>query len=154
KPSVIHIHFPLLTLNMKVWGFLDSLDIPIIVTEHWSKVQKKELEPYRIELLSQVVMKSSKFITVNNEMKSSVEDLIKRDESILELSNMVSNEFHYDKNMPKSEKYRFIAIGRLVKEKRYNELIRIFDTVFKDNENVELLIVGDGPERSKLSNMI
>lgn len=54
----------------------------------------------------------------------------------------------------KSSKYIFCAIGRLEKVKGFDRLIKAFHTVYKNNKNISLLIVGEGKERTNLSNLI
>lgn len=153
KPSYIHIHFPLLTLNEKIWFLLKKLKIPVVVTEHWSKVQRKEIEPYRIDLLKKILEESSQFIVVGKQLKKSIIELTNSGKKIKIIPNMISNDFKYV-SMEKTNTFIFIAIGRLTKEKNYEILIRAFDKAFKNNNKVVLKIVGEGPERAKLKKLI
>src|SRR5699024_2131900 len=68
--------------------------------------------------------------------------------------NMVSNIFDYKRLNVQNKQYRFIAIGRIVPEKRFDELIKIFYKTFKDNNGVELVIIGDGPSKNMLTKII
>src|SRR5699024_518589 len=76
KPSIIHVHFPLLNLNLEIWDLLKKLNVPIVLTEHWSKIQLKELEQYRVDLLNVLVEEANKFNCVGEKLKESIEDLV------------------------------------------------------------------------------
>ena len=58
----------------------------------------------------------------------------------------------YDK-LKKSENPIIIAVGRLVKEKNFTFLIKVFAKLSIDNE-VKLLILGEGEERAKLEHLV
>ena len=154
KPSYIHIHFPLITVHEGIWQHLKELNVPIIVTEHWSKVQKKQLEHYRIDFLKILLRDANQYTTVNEELKNTVIDLTNSNKEIEIIPNMISDEFKFVEKSNDDKKFRFIAIGRLVKEKRYAELIQLFHRSFDEIENVELMIVGDGPEKANIKNLI
>jgi glycosyltransferase involved in cell wall biosynthesis len=49
--------------------------------------------------------------------------------------------------------FRLIHVGRLVKWKKVHLLIKALDNVVKDFPNTELLIVGDGPEKTSLEKL-
>jgi glycosyltransferase involved in cell wall biosynthesis len=44
-------------------------------------------------------------------------------------------------------------VGRTVPVKDYNTLLHAFSTIVKDNRNIRLMIVGDGPEDSSLKEL-
>src|SRR5699024_10954362 len=67
---------------------------------------------------------------------------------------MVSKEFTFVQREIKKNVIQFIAIGRLVKDKRYLELIKSFYNAFQNTEDVELLIIGNGPEEKPLQKLI
>lgn len=48
------------------------------------------------------------------------------------------------------ERKRILAVGRLGEEKRFAALIRVFSTLTESAPDWELVIVGEGPERSEL----
>lgn len=153
KPDIIHVHFPLINLNEQIWDLIKGLKVPIIVTEHWSKVQLKVIEPYRIELLKKIVHESDSFNCVGEKLKQSVIELTNTTKNIQVIPNMVNPIFSYEEQPPKN-KFEFIAIGRLVETKRFGLLIDAFSKAFPDNNNVYLNIVGDGPLYKKLKEQI
>jgi glycosyltransferase involved in cell wall biosynthesis len=50
--------------------------------------------------------------------------------------------------------FAFISVGRLIPLKRMDLLIRSFKQAFSDDPSVKLYIYGDGPERSRLGQLI
>ena len=61
-------------------------------------------------------------------------------------------------NIPKTsaklDNYNLIAIGRLSKEKGFDDLIKIFSNIIKKNNKFKLKIIGYGPEEENLKNQI
>lgn len=150
KPSIIHVHFPLLNLNMEIWSFLKKLNVPIVLTEHWSKIQLKELEQYRVDLLNVIVEESNSFNSVGEKLKESIQEITNTDKEIQVIPNMVSPAFYYNKGLASTNDFIFIAIGRLVETKQFDFLIDVFSKTFRENDKVFLNIVGDGPLYNKL----
>lgn len=153
-PDVIYIHFPLLTLTDDIWDLFKSLKRPIVVTEHWSKVQAKELTPLQHKLLRKIVNEADKFICVGDLLKKSVIELTNTPKDIQVIPNMVSSMFFYEKQDIKNNNFEFIAIGRLVDSKKFDLVIDAFTKAFRSNANVYLTIVGDGPLFSKYKKQI
>ncbi|MBM4761460.1 glycosyltransferase [Bacillus sp. B15-48] len=154
-PDIIHVHFPLLTLSEEIWELLKDLKRPIVVTEHWTKVQIKNLEPFRITLLKQIVEESAEFICVGEQLKKSVVDLTNTNRNIMVIPNMVSSEFYYEKpDMEGLNKFNFVSVGRLMEVKRFNHVIEAFTLAFKGNKEAQLTIVGDGLLYNKLKRQI
>lgn len=143
-PSIIHIHFPLITIHDSIWEYLKQLNVPIVCTEHWSKVQNKQIEKYRVHLLKKIVKEANKYYCVSEELKSSVIDLTQTNKTISIMPNMVKSEFNFTENDSNKLEFRFITIGRLVENKRVGSLINTFYNKFSKDNNVILDIVGSG----------
>lgn len=154
EPDIIHIHFPLLNLTAEIWEELKSLQRPIVVTEHWSKVQTKNLEPFRLKLLQRIVDESDEFICVGELLKKSILELTNTDREIKVIPNMVSSLFRYAESKGNLNTYEFLAVGRLVELKRFELVIDAFEKTFKKNKNVKLTIVGGGPLYDNLQRRI
>ncbi|KKQ27892.1 MAG: Glycosyltransferase [Candidatus Magasanikbacteria bacterium GW2011_GWC2_37_14] len=59
-----------------------------------------------------------------------------------------------NKQKSNSEKFVFLTVGRLVKVKNIQQQILCFAQLSKQFRNIELRIVGDGPERNKLEKIV
>lgn len=55
---------------------------------------------------------------------------------------------------PVGEARRLLSIGRLVPKKGFDRLIDAFASLVEDHPGLELRIIGDGPERSRLAHQI
>jgi L-malate glycosyltransferase len=155
-PDIIHVHFPLINLTDDIWDLLKSLNRPIVVTEHWTKVQGKDIETFRLDLLKRIVNEAKDFICVGDPLKNSVIELTNTDKDIKVIPNMISPMFYYEEPDKKKKKshFEFIAVGRLVEVKRFDYVINAFTKVFADNKDVYLTIVGGGHLFKKLKKQI
>ncbi|MCC2254132.1 glycosyltransferase [Ruminococcus sp. CLA-AA-H200] len=59
-----------------------------------------------------------------------------------------------DRAVPALDGKNLISVGRLSHEKGVEDLIRLFERIHRENQNVTLHIVGDGDERDRMSRMI
>lgn len=154
KPEVIHVHFPLLVLNHKIIDFLLSQNVRIVVTEHWTKVQKKEISNKQVKLLNRILLVCRKFICVSEDLKESITELCDyKGDKITVIPNMISDIFFETENK-ETDDFIFTYIGRLTHVKRVDLLIKAFQNTFAEESKVKLVIIGDGPEKSKISNLI
>ena len=53
----------------------------------------------------------------------------------------------------KQEDFIIGSVGRIAQEKSFDELIKFTQKLIKDNKNIKLIIVGDGPELNKLKEL-
>jgi len=61
---------------------------------------------------------------------------------------------HIKKKTNYKKKNLILSIGRLVKQKNFETLIKGFSIFSKDNPSYKLIILGDGPEKEKLKQLI
>lgn len=154
-PSRIHIHFPLITINSKTLDYFKSLKVPIIITEHWSRVQNKKLNKYYLELLQNTVNNADEVICVSNPLRKSMIELTGTPKNIHVVPNMVSSNFKINSNNKfEPKKFRFIFVGRLIETKKVSLLVEAFHKAFSQNKNVQLVIIGNGPEYTKIEVLI
>lgn len=153
-PNLVHVHYPLLSLTDNDWNLIKSLNIPVVVTEHWSRVQTNNLPGYRRELLKKIVDETDALICVGDLLKDSIKKITKTKREILVIPNIVSNYFYYEEKKKLSNEFFFIAIGRLIPSKRFDMLIKAFAKAFSNNKEIKLTIVGNGPEYINLEKCI
>lgn len=167
--NVVYAHFPLLTLTQGFLDYLATRSTPLVVLEHWSHVLNKTLNPIESRLLASLVFQSKRFMCVSQDLADAVCDLTGcPSDAILVVPNMVSHEvFHpaqADGNPKRSDAPRrdgarsdaagpFVAVGRLVPEKRYNMLIEAYALAFPQHER-RLVIVGEGKLHRRLASEI
>ena len=61
---------------------------------------------------------------------------------------------HIQKIKPSDEVSDIIFVGRLIKEKNVDILIKSISIIKEKNPNISCLIIGEGPERSKLEKLV
>ena len=106
--------------------------------------------------------KAEAFIAVSEGVKSNLKMLLGNDSNIEVIYNKVLNKewFLTPSAKPSHPWFNddsitvFLAVGRLVKKKDYPTMIKAFQIASSRANNIRLLILGDGPERNKLENLI
>ena len=149
KIDLIHVHNSVAG-EAALW-YKENRNIPFCVTEHSTKfvrglVTKKELNKYE-----KIYNNSSYNIAVSQEFCTFLENIYKSKFDYI--SNVVNTKFFKPATESKN-KFTFINIGYLDTKKNQTDLIKAFTNVFQDNENVNLSILGNGPEYENLKKEI
>lgn len=158
-PDVIHIHYPCIeyvvcTLRKPLMRY-KSKGVKIVCTEHWTKVQTKEIGEKFQKGLRWFAENADAFICVGEPLRQSVLELTGGEHEIRVIPNVVDKCF-FETGKSSAEKscFRFIAVGRLVPVKQFDKLIEAFAAAFKDEPGVRLMIVGGGEMRETLAAII
>ncbi len=149
KIDLIHVHNSVAG-EAALW-YKKNHNIPYCVTEHSSRfarglVNKKELNEYE-----KIYNNSSYNIAVSQEFCDLLEIIYNL--RFYYVPNIVDTNFFKSKIDSKNI-FTFINIGYLDTHKNQINLIKAFSKVFKDNENVNLSILGNGPEYENLKKEI
>ncbi|GAA0083809.1 glycosyltransferase [Clostridium sp. CTA-7] len=151
KPDIIHVHSALygglVGMNIK-----KLYNIPYVITEHSSSVLKYELRKHDLPILKSVYDYADRIISVGEALKESIN---KHSKNYVEvIPNIVDIEkFNINKNTIK-ENFNFISISHLKENKNIDLTIRALYKVIKVYNNVKLTIVGDGPEKQNLIDLV
>ena len=148
KPDMVISYVDI--LNVMTIFSLTGTNIPVIATEHFSPGIRKIgsiWEYFRVK-----TYKSAKAITVltpedRDYFPAQLKDIIHV------MPNPVSKP-HNIKTDYSELKYELIAVGRLVKDKGFDILIKAFSIIEKDFPNLKLNIYGSGTEFNNLCDMI
>ena len=151
KIDVIHAH-SFYCAGVAATRIGKKYGIPVVVTEHSSAILSKKLDDQKADLLRETVEKCEKFICVGNGLKNAVIEYTKTAKDITVIPNMVDKMFNYTEEKG-SDTFFFVSIGNLIQGKRFDLTIQAFARVFKDNHNVMLTIIGDGPLKDNLRNL-
>lgn len=152
-PNIVNVHY-LSLYQYDIYGYLQAQGAKIIGTEHWSKVQNCDLSEGNRRNLERFVEKADAIICVGNELKKAIVQLTKTTRDIQIIPNTVLPIFTYEKPSSESQIFRFLAVGRLSKEKGYDRLIQAFCQSFENRQDVHLDIVGGGPEYKTLQEIV
>lgn len=152
-PDIIHVHYPAMFWYPLLFPYM-SRGVKIVCTEHWSQVMLKKLEPQELESLKWF-SENAEFICVGEKLKQSVQELTRTMHPLHVIPDAYPS-FFYSPSVErmKKENFQFIAIGRLVREKRFDTLIQAFAQTFAQDTSVTLRIAGDGEEREYLKQII
>jgi len=147
--DLIHVHNSVAG-EAALWS-KENHNIPYCVTEHSSRfakglVTKKELNEY-----VKVYNNSSYNIAVSQEFCDLLENIYNL--RFYYVPNVVDTNFFKPKIDSKNI-FTFINVGYLDINKNQTNLIKAFSKAFKDNENVNLLILGNGSEYENLKKEI
>ena len=152
KPDIIHAHF-LYTMPIAL-KLKEIYKVPCVGTEHWSFVGKNDiLNPVRF-YAKNVYPKLDALITVSNSLKTNIRKHFGIESTVI--PNMVDvSKFNIaglcgsDKNQAR---FVFISIGSLIERKCLDLLLKALSK--SKIENKYLIIVGDGPKKQELKDLI
>jgi glycosyltransferase involved in cell wall biosynthesis len=129
--------------------------LPLLVTLHGTDVGliNKNL---LFAFLARWVFKHATGITVvSNFIKSQlVGKLGVPPEKIFVLPMPIDTEKIYKKKVPPSERRMILCVARLTKQKNLGTLVRAFHEVYQKHKDIELVIIGEGPEKDNLLDLI
>lgn len=150
KPDIIHAHF---TDQAYAASMLkDATNIPLIVTEHSSQINKENIKDELFKIAKTAYHKADCLIAVSPSLAKEIKKKFYKDS--VYIPNIVDlNIFKY-KGKRQSESYNFVSVGNLIDTKRMDLLIEAFYEAFGDNSKVTLTIFGEGNKRRILENLI
>lgn len=152
KPDIIYAHYLYNIANAT--NLQEKYAIPLVGIEHWSMLNKPQLSS-RIYYLGNIAYKKAdRILAVSNALANNIKNNFNIDSLVV--NDMVGEEFLKEISCvsPNISKFKFIAVGSLIKRKGFDLLIKSF---FKSNlykKNCELLIIGGGKERTTLQELI
>jgi glycosyltransferase involved in cell wall biosynthesis len=148
--DVIHVH------TVRIASFAISIkdysNIPIVITEHWSLLNLGVIDN-TIKSYGKAYKRADSVITVSRALSDALKLHFNIDSHVV--NNMVENRFFEREKQKetKNDKFTFVAVGRLESIKCFDVLIKAI-SVLKRQDDARLIIIGEGPERSHLENLI
>lgn len=152
QPDIIHAHF----INSGYWvaKSFDDSKIPLILTEHFSGINQKQISPKLLKIGSYTYPRMNKVIAVSSHLAKNIKEKF-HIESVIIPNIVDTNNFSYKASMKENrENFNFVSTGSLVPNKRMDLLIKAFHKTFHKNKKVNLYIFGEGFERRKLEKLI
>ncbi len=154
--NIIHSHWILPQgLVAVIYKIFFNKKIKLLCTAHGADIYGFK-SPFS-SLLKRFIIKNSDSITcVSNALKQEVVNLYEKDNIRVIPMGIDTARFDSAKyNHTVKEKYKITAgfllfTGRLVEKKGLYYLIKAFPEVLKEFPDIKLLIIGDGPEKTKL----
>lgn len=151
KPDIVHLHcYEGGEFAKAITG---QYGIPYVVTEHSSRfllgTVPAALEPVAKDVFSHAAARIavSKFLEETLEKKYALD--FRYVPNIVDVSA-----FKRDESVPKKEAFTFVHVAGLNANKNQEMLIRAFHACSAKHPEVELTIVGDGPLRNELEELV
>ncbi len=148
KADIIHSHF--LEISYTVGNVLKKEETPLIMTEHLSTLNNKQLSNSIIKTGEKTYNKFKKVIVVGENLKQSL--LNNFNIESLVIPNIVDlSTFNYNiENKQQTKGFRVVSVGSLNKRKDMNLLIEAFKELVNEHKECQLIIYGKGPEKKAL----
>ena len=145
KPDIVHAHFSGMAACVRQCCIKEN--IPYVVTEHSSSVNKEELpDKFKAELCESY-KNAAAVVAVSEALREKIEKHTGVKAQVI--PNIV--DFSAFKTFNRSEnKMRFLSAGNLKESKGFDVLIRAFAKVHEKRPDSKLLIMGGGSEEDML----
>lgn len=150
KPDLIHSHF--IDPSYAALRLKEKINIPLVVTEHSSKINRDNIDKDLFETANIVYNKADRIISVSEALREKIKKNFGIDS--IYISNMVDLETFKYKTKIKNDGFNFVSTGNLIEIKRMDMTIEAFYKSFKDDMNVSLKIFGQGTDKEKLQDLI
>lgn len=152
KPDIIHAHFYSIAAIASV--LKKRFDVPFVVTEHSSKLNKNILGISKLDqkLAKKAYLDADRVVAVSNALAENLKHNFNVNAEVIHNVVDVAH-FQYVKHEPK-DTFTFISVGNLISIKGFDMLIEAFAEAFKNEESVNLKIVGAGPEMNNLKSLV
>ena len=149
-PDIIHVHFPSV-INSGVHEYYQKRGVKIVVTEHYTQVMNKKLSEPWLSNLAWYAHNADAVISVSEILLDSLKEIAGVPQKSFVVPNVITSDFNFIECQKKTDGFTFIAISRLVKVKRVEEIIKAFAKLEKElDADINLKIVGGGELRNKL----
>lgn len=148
QPDLIHLHSCSGPTAFMFWMLKKVINCPVVLTVHGLIVENDKVDP----MIEKIFKSADHICCVSNALLNQMSQYVDTSRAIcihngLALPSIVPAPLPFDKPT-------VIMIGRLSPEKGIDAAIHAIHQVKKHIPNIRLLIVGTGPEKSKIENLI
>lgn len=163
KPDIIHAHSRFLNSVIIANKIYSQYNIPYVFTEHSSYHQRELVNKGEYKIYQKLICDTKKWIVVSESLGSFILNKMNQykfqiDKSFLVLPNVLDSNFsradNSERKIGQNRKFTFINIASLDSNKNHNLLIDSFVKCYNRNNDIELKIVGEGPQYYSLQKRI
>lgn len=145
RPDLIHVHFGFNALL--IYPVAKSLNIPMVVTFHGVDASPQYLKDARYKKgIKQLLAYLKGIIVVSPHMIETLEAAQWKEKIHLIPCCVDPDEFTNDQPADNKERIKILHSGRMVSKKGVPDLVRVCAALIKKYPQVELDLIGDGPE--------
>jgi len=148
RPDIIHVH-TYESGPLALW-LRDRIDVPVIITEHYTGFARNILGKWELDLAKRCFEAADLRIAVSKEFAKLLKSITGLAFKVM--PNFIDTSFF----SPGLEEpyYDFLSIGHLLPKKNHAILIEAFSRLEPEKRKLRLGIVGEGPSRRKLVNLV
>jgi len=149
KPDLCHLHSYF--KGDTAMFIKKNYGIPYVVTEHFSGFARKLLKKEDIDFSKNIYKNADRRISVSENFSKLLYNITGY--NFIFIPNMIDcSFFSFDSNYKykKNNEFIFLSIASLDINKNQNTLLEAFAEQFKNNKNIKLIIVGNGPLKNYL----
>lgn len=152
KPDLLYAHY-LRNIHCSVY-LRKKYGIPVVGLEHWSLLMRDGAYPYVAYRAKSSYPCVDRLLAVSKSLADSIQD--KFGVKVDVVNNMLGPEFLPYQGPARNQDggLRFIAIGSLLRIKRYNLLIKAFAQSCLAEKGCTVRIIGEGSEHQHLQDLI
>jgi len=151
KPDLCHAHNSLWA-GAAAFEIRKRFGVPYIITEHSSAYERQLVNEDGKSVTRDVFAQSSAIIAVSRWLRDKLQHYTTRE--IRVVPNSVDTEFFTLPLTPRrAGVFRFLTVALLTPVKGIDVLIKAFARLLPNENNIELEIAGDGPERVRLEDL-
>ncbi|CRX38763.1 glycosyltransferase [Estrella lausannensis] len=159
KPDILHAHSFL-------WGGIAAASlskrwgIPFVVTEHRNHfVDRIALDAeikacWTYSPMKRAFHAASKVVGVSTPLTSVLQEYLEDASRFLTIPNSVDTDFFKPRDEVEKEGFQLITVAQLEERKNLPMLLRSFHRFLSQEKRARLVILGEGPERERLSGFI
>lgn len=152
KPDIVHAHF--LDMGVLAADLCRRENIPLVITEHSSSVNKESLPETTVKRLKFAYRSSEKVLAVGNALAESIKKYTGVQPVVLpNILNMPAPVQNIQSENPGGG-LCFLSAGNLVERKGFDVLIEAFAIFAEAKPEASLLIMGGGPEEKRLKTQV
>lgn len=146
-PDIIHAHF--LEYGYYAVKELKEAGVPLVITEHSDSVTERLINKTSFAMGCAAYKEADKLICVSNALAKQISHKFGTDAEVI--PNIVDTAaFQYDAGEKETKRFTFVSVANLNSLKRISFLVDVFAEIIKLFPNVQLFIVGDGPEKNHI----
>lgn len=150
NPDIMHAHFT--RIGYAATKLKETTGIPLVITEHFSGLMNDSIESAVLDLGNKTYHKADKIITVSPALNKVLEEKFNVDS--VYIPNIIDTDSFIYSETEKYDDFTFISVGSLIFRKRMDLIIEAFANLSNEFNNLKLIIIGEGPEKPKLEDLI
>lgn len=151
KPDIVHAHF--LNYGIIAVKLCKRESLPFVLTEHSSYMNRSELPWWIKRRAEKTYSACDSIIAVSAPLAANIKRSTGYDSVVVHNIVNVSDNIDLLEKNRNSGQIQFVSAGNLIPRKGFDVLIHAFAKAYKVNQDLSLLILGDGPERKRLTTL-